>query len=196
MKKTISASLSLLLIVVNLSAAAQGRVRSRVEYAATDYRLAERAGSDDDDQSGKANAQSTVELRGTVIDETMAYIAAATVVLDDGKGNKQTTVADDHGRYRFSNLKPGSYTITVDVEGFAKFSEPIEVSAAKRTNQYDVKLKVVIAEQVEVKDSSAGISTEPDRNLSGITLNEKDLETRPDRPHETLQTLKKMGELA
>src|SRR5215831_7669220 len=108
MKKTISASLSLLLIVVNLSAAAHGHVRTRVEYAAADGRVVERPESpespesDDDDQSGKAKDQATVELRGTVIDETMAYIAAATVVLDDGKGNKQTTIADDHGRYRFS----------------------------------------------------------------------------------------------
>src|SRR6267143_7316989 len=95
MKRTIAISLSSLLLVVNLF----GLVAPGAVYA-----------------------QGSIELRGTVIDETNAYLAAAPLTLDDGKGQKYTAVSDDHGRYRFT-VKPGVYTLTVEVEVFAKFSE-------------------------------------------------------------------------
>src|SRR5262245_15057762 len=133
MKRTLAISLSCLLLIVNLST-----------LAAT----------------GSAYAQALMELRGTVVDETNAYIAAAPLMLEDSAGKKYTAVADDHGRYKFS-VKPGVYTLTVEVDGFAKFAEQIDLTT-KPTGPFDVKLKVVITDQVEVKDNSAGISTEPD----------------------------------
>ncbi|MEK6301765.1 MAG: carboxypeptidase regulatory-like domain-containing protein [Acidobacteriota bacterium] len=132
-----------------------------------------------------------IELRGTIIDETNAYIVAAPVTLDDGKGNKFTATADERGRYRFM-VTPGVYTLSVEVEGFGKFAEQIEVTS-KRAAPFDVKLKVVLNEQVEVQDNSAVVSTEPDKNLSAITLTEKDLEALPDDPDELLETLKQMA---
>ena len=164
MKKTISITLSLLLLLANVSAIAR---------------------------ADEADPQATVELRGTVIDETNAYIPAAQVALDDGQGHKYDSQTDERGRYRF-NVKPGLYTLTVEVEGFAKFIEQVDLTQ-RRKDPYDVKLKVVLSEQVEVKDDAAGISTEPDRNLSAITITEKELEALPDDPDELLQTLKQMA---
>jgi len=51
----------------------------------------------------------------------------------------------------------------------------------------------MLSEQVEVQDNSAVVSTEPDKNLSAITLTEKDLEALPDDPDELLETLKQMA---
>ena len=164
MKRTISITLTLLLTMMNLGVAAF---------------------------ADEAEPQATIELRGTVVDETNAYIQAAPVTLDDGKGNKYTAQSDDRGRYRFL-VKPGVYTLTVQVEGFADFAEQVDLTQ-KRKDVFDVKLKVALSEQVEVKDNSAGISTEPDKNLSAITLTEKDLEALPDDPDELLQTLKQMA---
>jgi hypothetical protein len=138
-----------------------------------------------------AYGQGSIELRGTVIDETNAYIAAAPLTLQSENGLKFTTVSDDHGRYRFT-VKPGVYTLTVEVEGFARFSQEIDLTT-KPSGPFDVKLKVIIAEKVDVKDDSAGISTDPDKNLSAITLTEKDLQALPDDPDELLQTLKQMA---
>lgn len=138
-----------------------------------------------------AHAQSLSELRGTVIDETNAYIPAATLLLDDGKGQKYSATSDDHGRYHFT-VKPGEYTLTVEVEGFAKFSQEIDLTS-KPPAAFDVKLKVALAEKVEVTDNSASISTDPDKNLSAISLTEKDLQALPDDPDELLQTLKQMA---
>src|SRR5262245_51050894 len=103
--------------------------------------------------SARAYAQTPIELRGTVIDETNAYLPAAPVTLEDASGKKYTAVADDHGRYRF-NVPPGIYTLTVEVEGFAKFSEQIDLTT-KPSSPFDVKLKVILSEKVEVKDESA-----------------------------------------
>lgn len=164
MKRTIAISLSSLLLMVNLL----GFVGP-----------------------GAAYAQGLIELRGTVIDETNAYITAAPLTLDDGQGKKYTALADDHGRYRFT-VKPGVYTLTVEVEGFAKFTEQIDLTS-KPSGSFDVKLKVMLAEQVDVKDNAAAISTDPDKNLSAITLTEKDLEALPDDPDELLETLKQMA---
>ena len=111
MKRTIAISLSSLLLMVNLF----GLVAPNAAYA-----------------------QGLIELRGTVIDETNAYITAAPLTLDDGQGNKYTAVADDHGRYRFT-VKPGEYTLTVEVDGFAKFTQPIDLTT-KPTGPFDVKL--------------------------------------------------------
>ncbi|HKP86162.1 MAG TPA: TonB-dependent receptor, partial [Blastocatellia bacterium] len=164
MKKTISITLSLLLLLANLSTVAR---------------------------ADGADPQATVELHGTVIDETNAYISAAPVTLDDGSGHKYSAQTDERGRYRF-NAVPGLYTLSVEVEGFAKFVEQIDLTQ-KRKDAFDIKLKILISEQVDVKDNSAGISTEPDRNLSAITITEKELEALPDDPDELLQTLKQMA---
>ena len=164
MKRTIAVSLSSLLLMLNLCGF--GGPRS-------------------------AYAQGLIELRGTVIDETNAYIAVAPLTLDDGKGQKYNVTADDRGRYRFT-VKPGVYTLTVEVEGFAKYSEQIDLTS-KPSGTFDVKLKVVLAEHVDVKDNAATISTDPDKNLSAITLTEKDLEALPDDPDELLETLRQMA---
>src|SRR5437773_11036046 len=110
MKRTIATSLSSLLLIANLF----GFVGPAAAYA-----------------------QGLIELRGTVIDETNAYITAAPLTLEDGQGNKYTAVADDHGRYRFT-VKPGEYTLTVEVDGFAKFTQQIDLTT-KPTGPIDVK---------------------------------------------------------
>src|SRR5689334_23602876 len=150
MKKVVTASLILLSLLANLTV---------VAFA------------------GEGEPQATFELRGTIIDEQNAYIAAAAITLDDGKGNKYTATSDERGQYRFQ-VKPGIYTLTVEVEGFAKFNQQVDLSK-RRKDDFNVRLAVAISEQVEVKEDSAGVSTDPDKNLSAITLTEKDLEALP-----------------
>lgn len=165
MKKVVTASLILLSLLANLTAFARTR--------------------EGEPQAG------TVELRGTIIDEQNAYIPAASITVDDGKGNHYKATSDERGQYHLQ-VKPGLYTVTVEVEGFAKFTEQVDLSK-RRKDDFNIKLEVAISEQVEVQDSAAGISTDPDRNLSAITLTEKDLEALPDDPDDLLSTLKQMA---
>src|SRR3712207_6582368 len=104
--------------------------------------------------SATAHAQGSIELRGTVTDETRAFIPAAPVVLDDGKGQKYTTQTDEQGRYRFTAIQPGVYTITVEVEGFAPFAEQLDLTA-RRTAPFDIQLAVFIKDEIQVNDEQA-----------------------------------------
>jgi hypothetical protein len=165
MKKFIATTLSLFLLLASLTP---------VAFA------------EDEEQSG------TVELRGIVTDEQNAFIVAAPVVLTDTQGKQFTATTDEKGRYKISGLKPGVYTLTVELDGFAKFTQQIDLSN-KRSLDFNIPLKVFIAEQVEVQDNSSGISTEPDKNLSATILTPKELEALPDDPDELLETLKQMA---
>jgi hypothetical protein len=164
MKKVVTASLVLLSLLTNLTAFARAT---------------------------EGEPQAMIELRGTIIDEQNAYIPAAAITLDDGKGNHYTATSDERGQYHLQ-VKPGFYTLTVEVEGFAKFTEQVDLSK-RRKDDLNVKLEVAISEQVEVQDNATGISTDPDRNLSAVTLTEKDLEALPDDPDDLLSTLKQMA---
>jgi Carboxypeptidase regulatory-like domain/TonB dependent receptor len=164
MKKVVTASFTLLALLANLTAFAF---------------------------AGEGEPQAIIELRGTVIDEQNAYIAAAAITLDDGNGNKYTATSDERGQYHFQ-VKPGLYTMTVEVEGFAKFAQQVDLSK-RRKEDFNVRLAVAISDQVDVKDDAAGVSTDPDKNLSAITLTEKDLEALPDDPDDLLSTLKQMA---
>jgi hypothetical protein len=138
-----------------------------------------------------AAVQST-ELRGTIADETGAVIGGAQVTLDDGQGHKQVAQSDESGRYRIAAIAPAVYTLTVAQEGFATFSQQIDLTS-RRTAPLNVTLKVIITEQMQVKPDTPGISVEPDRNLSAITLTGADLEALPDDPDELLDVLRQMA---
>jgi hypothetical protein len=164
MKKKIAVALSLILLFMNNAA-----------LAAED-----------------ADPQGTLELRGTVIDKTRAYLPAVPVTLDDQKGNKYTATTDEKGQYRFTGIKPGVYTITVEAEGFATFTGQIDLTA-RRTTPFDITLEVTVAEKVDVRNDDATISSDPDQNLTAIRLTGKDLEALPDDPDELLETLRQMA---
>jgi len=132
------------------------------------------------------------DVRGTVTDETGAIIVGAKITLDDGHGHKQSAASDEGGHYRFAAVAPSIYTLTVSAQGFADFSQSIDLTS-KRTAPLNITLKVIISEKMTVSTDAPGISVEPDRNLSGITLQGVELEALPDDPDELLDVLKQMA---
>ena len=70
-------------------------------------------------------AQSLVsgDLTGTVTDPSGAVVSGATVTLkSDANGSTRTSTTGSNGTYRFSLLSPGSYTVSVNAQGFSKAS--------------------------------------------------------------------------
>ncbi|HJQ23798.1 MAG TPA: TonB-dependent receptor [Blastocatellia bacterium] len=136
-------------------------------------------------------AQELIELHGVVSDETGAAIIAATVVIE-GQDQKYTAQTNDQGQYRIAKLKPGAYTLTVNAEGFAPFTSQLQLGS-ERAAAANVTLKVTINEEEEVRSDTEKVTTDPDKNLSGITLSSKDLEALPDDPDEMLSVLRQMA---
>ena len=62
----------------------------------------------------------TGNIAGTVKDDTGAILPGATVELQGEKllGGARSVTTDNRGKFRFPNLMPGDYEITVSLEGF------------------------------------------------------------------------------
>lgn len=136
--------------------------------------------------------RATAEVKGTVADETGAVIESATVTLDDGQGHKFTAKTDSLGNYRLNAITPGNYTLTVTMDGFQTYTETVDLTE-KRQAVVNAKLKVEIKEEQVVKDNSPQVSTEPDQNISAITLQGHDLDALPDDPDDMLTVLRQMA---
>lgn len=136
--------------------------------------------------------QSPAELRGVVADEFGAIIRKASISLEDGAGRKLSAQTDGAGQFRFAGLAPGTYTLTATAPGFAASAEQVKVASGAAAT-VNVVLKVVIADQVEVKSEAINVSVEPDQNLSAINLSQNELAALPDDREELLQTLRAMA---
>src|SRR5579864_6199986 len=68
--------------------------------------------------------ETTAGLQGTVKDPSGAVVQGAQITITGNKlvGSK-TAKTDGAGYYRFANLPPGSYNITVGAQGFAGVKE-------------------------------------------------------------------------
>ena len=114
--------------------------------------------------------ETTGGLQGTVKDPSGAVVPRAKVAVTSAAlvgGKEQET--DSSGYYRFANLPPGTYTITVTAKGFTTFKRELvlEVGHLPVT---DVTLEVgAEATIVEVSAASPLIDTTRTENLTNIT---------------------------
>ena len=69
--------------------------------------------------SGRAWAQATTSLSGTVTDPTGAVVVGATVTLTNvATGVTRTTTTNERGYYAFPSLPPGTYNLRAEMTGF------------------------------------------------------------------------------
>src|SRR5437660_11935075 len=85
---------------------------------------------------------------------------------------------DDAGHYEFKNLKPGSYTISVNQSGFAPVTKALEVKPAQAA-VVDIRLELLtVAEQVEVSEVALSVATE-DATTPSVSLTQRQLISLP-----------------
>lgn len=103
----------------------------------------------------------TAELRGQVTDNTGAMLPHATVTITaDETGLAQTTTTDDAGRYIFTALRPTTYTMRVEMKGFAASVHKNIVLAVNQQASMSFELKPAAAnESVDVVDTAPLLDT-------------------------------------
>jgi carboxypeptidase family protein len=119
-----------------------------------------------------ALAQSAVTgaVGGTATDPNNAAVAGASVTLRSMDTNKsETLTTDSSGRFRFSNLQPGAYAITITASGFAEFKlEQIAVEVG-RLSDIDAVLRVGAASAaVDIVAATAAVNLESKEFVSNI----------------------------
>ena len=124
-------------------------------------------------------------LSGTIIDKSGAVILRARVAIENqSTGLEQSTVTDTAGKYHFSALPPGIYTIRVEDMGFqTQIREGVAlVSASKSVVNFslivgDLRQQVTVNANASGIDSTTstvtGLVAEP--SLTKLPLNNQDL---------------------
>lgn len=114
--------------------------------------------------------ETTGGLQGTVKDSSGAVVASAQVVVTGTNlvGSKQV-VTDSSGYYRFANLPPGAYTITVKAPGFETLKREGLVLEVGHLPTVDLELKVgEVKTVVEVNTEGPMIDTTTVTTLTNI----------------------------
>ncbi len=122
---------------------------------------------------------------GTVTDPSGALVPSATVVIANGTGFSKSVKSGANGAFSFGQLQAGSYSLTVNAQGFAPFSlDGIQVAGGQTTTQ-NVTLQLPMEQQqVEVESDDTGVSTSPDDNSGAIVIKGRDLDALSDDPDE------------
>ena len=80
---------------------------------------------------------------GNVVDETRGNLPGATItILHNESGQSRETVSDSMGAYRFTAVQPGTYTVTVKLEGFRTFTRQDVAVTLNSVARVDVPLQV------------------------------------------------------
>jgi len=128
---------------------------------------------------GGAFAQSSVTgaISGTVTDASNAVVPNAMVILLNVGTNKEEMVtSDDAGRFKFNNLQPGTYLLTIKNSGFADYKQDQIMVEVGRTLTIDAALQVSGAQaEVNIVADVPLVNTETREfasNINQTTINE------------------------
>src|SRR5579863_47896 len=115
--------------------------------------------------------ETTAGLQGTVKDSTGAVVANAHVVVTGASltGNKAADT-DGSGYYRFANLPPGSYTVTVTAQGFTVLKRENLILEVGHLPTVDFALQVGANETVvEVSGAAPAVDVTTNVTQTNIT---------------------------
>lgn len=112
--------------------------------------------------AANAAAQTTDgSIRGYVRDEQGGILPGATITARSAAAPApRTAVSDQDGYYRLLDVPPGDYTVTVELQGFARFERPNVVVRAGLTLSVDFVLRVgAMTETVQVTGETPLLDT-------------------------------------
>ena len=126
-----------------------------------------------------AQGETTSAIVGEVRDTTDAVVPGATVTITNHEtGLKRSAQTDDAGRFNFPQLKPGTYSVRVEAQGFDPGQNDNVISGLGQKQTVDFTLKVARSnEAVEVSSEAPLIN--PENANTSTTLNAPALEDLP-----------------
>ena len=130
---------------------------------------------------GSASAQValTGQITGIVTDTSQAVVPHATVIVKNVQTDVTTeTQTNDSGVYRILSVIPGTYTVTVQQQGFRRFVRENAIVEVDATVRVDATLQVGTATQ-EVTVTGAAPILKTDRADTSKTVAREDLENLP-----------------
>jgi hypothetical protein len=133
-------------------------------------------------------------IRGTLTDPSGAVVPHAAVALQRADGSAvQTNQSSREGRYSFTNIAPGTYTIRSVAAGFAVYESQPFTMASTELKIVDIPLQIEI-QQVHLDISSDNTDeTDPDHNGEAIVLKGKSLDDLPTDPTMLQEQLQAMS---
>jgi hypothetical protein len=139
-----------------------------------------------------ASAQLSV-LGGRVTDESGAAVPGAKVLLQGPNGMKKTVSSGADGRYSFSGLTAGDYTLAASATDFSML--PVKISLQGGTQSVDLRLKIAVAaQQVTVEaDTGPKVTVEAANNASALVIKGDDLAALSDDPDDLLADLQALA---
>jgi hypothetical protein len=105
----------------------------------------------------------TGSISGTVQDNTSAVVPGVPVTLATPAGTTQTATTDEKGEYLFSGLAPGTYKVSVVLQGFKDFKSA------------DIKVETDQAARIEITLEPASVATKV--NVEGQTVTQIETES-------------------
>lgn len=108
-----------------------------------------------------------------VTDPSGAVVANASVRLqNNATGVAQSTITNAQGRYQFSFLAPGSYTVSISDKGFQTAQRTLDVSVSQSTG-VNVQLALATATQtIEVTAGGGGLQTQNSEITTTVHLDQ------------------------
>ncbi len=133
-------------------------------------------------------------LQGQVTDSSGAAIPAITVVAVNAAGASHEAQTNEEGRYAFTRLAAGTYTIRIQLKGFANFEKTGVVVAPGQAQTVNAQLIVALEkQQITVKENSVNVSVQSENNASALVIKDKDLDALSNDPDELSSQLQALA---
>lgn len=140
--------------------------------------------------AGSVFAQTTTtgSIDGVVTDSTGAAVPGITVTATRQGGRALTATTNEDGSFRFPNVEPGMYTVSIESEkGFAKFEQanvPVNLS---KTSSMAIQLRPQGATETVTVTAGAGAGIDVTQNTTGTNVSTEQFSNFPTQ--RTVQSL-------
>ena len=127
----------------------------------------------------RGQGETTSAIVGQVTDPTGAAVPGATVTITSREtGSSRSVSTDDEGRFSFPQLKPGTYSVKVEAQGFAPQQNDKVFSGLGEKQSVDFVLQLAQSTQsIEVAGTAPIIN--PENPNTSTNLNAPALEDLP-----------------